>query len=72
MWFFLVRSEHVKGKEAVSEEIGNFTTDTSGSAGGEKKKPEYAKLGVRVSKVSSKAKPGDGLMFIHRRNLERK
>lgn len=35
MWFFLVRSEHVKGKEAVSEEIGNFTTDsTSGSAGG--------------------------------------
>lgn len=34
--------------------------------------PEYANLGVRVSKVSSKAKPGDGLMFIHRRNLERK
>lgn len=65
-----MRSEHVKGKEAVSEEIGNFTTDsTSGSAGGE---PEYANLGVRVSKVNSKAKPGDGLMFIHRRNLERK
>lgn len=69
-----MRSEHVKGKEAVSEEIGNFTTDsTSGSAGGgEGGEPEYANLGVRVSKVSSKAKPGDGLMFIHRRNLERK
>lgn len=68
-----MRSEHVKGKEAVSEEIGNFTTDsTSGSAGGEGGESEYANLGVRVSKVSSKAKPGDGLMFIHRRNLERK
>lgn len=69
-----MRSEHVKGKEAVSEEIGNFTTDsTSGSAGGGRGgEPEYANLGVRVSKVSSKAKPGDGLMFIHRRNLERK
>lgn len=40
-----------------------------GGGGGE---PEYANLGVTVSKVSSKAKPGDGLMFIHRRNLERK
>lgn len=68
-----MRSEHVKGKEAISEEIGNFTTDsTSGSAGGKGGEPEYANLGVRVSKVSSKAKPGDGLMFIHRRNLERK
>lgn len=67
-----MRSEHVKGKEAVSEEIGNFTTDsTSGSAGG-RGGAEYANLVVRVSKVSLKAKPGDGLMFIHRRNLERK
>lgn len=32
MWLFLVHSEHVKGKEAVSEEIGNFTTNcTSGT-----------------------------------------
>lgn len=42
MWLFLVRSEHVKGKEAVSEEIGDFTTScTSGSSekkGGRKKK----------------------------------
>lgn len=34
MWLFLVRSEHVKGKKAVSEEIGNFTTNsTSGTRG---------------------------------------
>lgn len=46
MWFFLVRSEHVKGKEAVSEEIGNFTTDsTSGSAGGEGGGAWVCKLG---------------------------
>lgn len=32
MWLILARSEHVKGKEAVSEEIGNFATkSTSGT-----------------------------------------
>lgn len=34
MWLFLVHSEHVKCKGAVSEEIGNFTTNsTSGTSG---------------------------------------
>ena len=34
MWLFLVNSEHVKGKEAVSQEIGNLTTNsTSGTRG---------------------------------------
>lgn len=43
MWLFPVHSEHVKGKEAVSEEIGNFTTNsTLGTR-------EYAtSVGVRV------------------------
>lgn len=37
MWLLLVHSEHVKGKEAASEEIGNFTTNgTSGTKKGGK------------------------------------
>lgn len=62
-WYTL---EHVKGREAVSEEIGNFTTNSASGTRG--KKPEYAKsLGVRVKRASQRARPGDRPMFVYRR-----